>query len=86
MKKGDKLQFKEGNNVLYSQDFKRYRGVPSNVTFTVEERIDCITVLSAPGYGGNPYGNGKIYISDWLCMDEICRALWEKENPGRKAE
>lgn len=57
------VRFSPGNQVLYGQDFHTARGVPSGIDFTVEEIDDTHAVLSAPGYGGRPYGNGKIWIS-----------------------
>ena len=58
-----KIRFKCGNKVLYYQDMSYWRGLPSNVEFTIDRIDDNSAVLSAPGYGGDPYGNGRVYIS-----------------------
>lgn len=56
-----RLRFKDGNRVRYFQDFSGWLGMPTEVTFTVAHSGDRIR-LTAPGYGGKPYGNGAIYI------------------------
>lgn len=71
------------NNILYMQDFSYYRGVPHGVEFTIEYITRDRVVLSAPGYGGKPYGNGKLYINRSQRMAKIYEDLWEKEHPGQ---
>lgn len=56
------IKFKLGNKIAYGQDFNYWHGLPSNIEFTVEEIDENHAVLKGPGYGGKPYGNGKIYI------------------------
>ena len=62
-----KYVFLDGNEIPYGQDFAQWRGVDSNVVFTqcldnpiFKKKED--VWLRAPGYGGEPYGNGRIVI------------------------
>jgi hypothetical protein len=57
-----KVGFAPNNQVFYSQDFSVCRGIDSNVVFTVTNHFDSGVWLSAPGYGGTPYGNGRILV------------------------
>lgn len=56
------LTFKEGNGILYGQDFKYRWGIPSGTEFEVDkiERESCW--LKASGYGGKPYGDGRLWV------------------------
>lgn len=58
------MTFKE-NDFPYFQDFRFPRGIPAGVEFEAEyTRKDRTRIrLTAPGYGGKPYGNGAIYVS-----------------------
>lgn len=55
--------FKKTNTIPYGQDMQFFRGIPTHIKFTFcpynKERI----ILKAPNYGGDPYGNGYIYVS-----------------------
>lgn len=61
--KAMKVSFREGNQIAYGQDFMWYRGVPHDIIFTVETLIRGQARLIGPGHGGQPYGNGAIYVS-----------------------
>jgi len=56
--------FAEGNKIGFGQDFSFSEGVPANIEFEEIEEIKSngMVKLSAPGYGGQPYGNGSIYV------------------------
>lgn len=58
------MKFKRGNKIRYGQDFGIYQGVPANIDFEVEllDKDGDSVKLVAPGYGGEPYGNGALYI------------------------
>lgn len=62
-----KFVFLEGNKIRYGQDFSLWHGVDSNVVFTECKPIvfmnDRDVWFTAPGYGGEPYGNGRIVIT-----------------------
>ncbi|GEM_PF-3254689 len=64
--------FRKDNRILYGQDFRFFRGIPSGVDFAVEEERSGIFVLTAHGYGlrrksylqaGDAYGCGSLYVS-----------------------
>ena len=57
------MKFTEGNKVIFSQDFRIWEGLPSDVDFEVHPIGQNSVKLVAPGYGGKPYGNGAIYVS-----------------------
>ena len=58
-----KIKFPDDNDIVFGQDHAWWVGVPSNLTFEVDEIWkDGKVWLSAPGYGGEPYGNGKILV------------------------
>lgn len=58
------MKFHEGNKIVFSQDFRVWEGLPSDVDFDVIPQVKGDSVkLVAPGYGGKPYGNGAIYVS-----------------------
>ena len=58
------------NNILYGQDRWFWRGLPVGVVFTVKHvwRESNTLLCVAPGYGGEPYGNGPIHI--WVNKKE----------------
>jgi hypothetical protein len=58
------MKFPPNNKIRYGQDFRFFMGVPSDVDFTVEfiGKDKSLARLTAPGYGGKPYGNGAIYL------------------------
>jgi len=57
-----KIRFAPENEVIFMQDFKFFKGVPSDIEFDVVEPGETSVKLIAPGYGGEPYGNGAIWI------------------------
>ena len=56
------IRFPENNRILYGQDFTIKCGVPHDVEFKVVRVDSSYMVLEGPGYGGKPYGNGRIYV------------------------
>ena len=56
------IRFKPDNKVFYGQDFRCFVGAPAGVEFEVVKMKGTGCWLKAPGYGGKPYGNGKLYI------------------------
>ena len=58
--------FHEGNEFWYLHDFAMGCGIPFDVAFQVEWLNDEHTraKLTAPGYGGTPYGCGSIFITE----------------------
>lgn len=56
-----KLAYFTKNNIFYGQDFDWFYGIPENVIFEVDEG-DKVFRLRAPGYGGDPYGNGRLFV------------------------
>lgn len=62
-----KFVFLEGNQIIYGQDFSQWQGVDSDVVFTEHEqkyfKNDRDVWFKAPGYGADPYGNGRIVIT-----------------------
>jgi hypothetical protein len=79
-----KAKFKP-NNILYFQDFRYYRGLPTDVLFDVEEESGTHSgwTLRGPGHGGTPYGNGKIFIPANQRMFAIYEAAWKKAEGDR---
>jgi hypothetical protein len=64
---GTQVSFEEDNTLVFGQDMSWWQNVPSDVTFTVDGYLTEKTKvtglwLKAPGYGGDPYGNGKILV------------------------
>lgn len=58
-----KVSFEPDNEILYGQDFSIWRGIDSGIIFEVDEHLIGSGVwLKAPGYGGSPYGCGRIVI------------------------
>ena len=56
------MRFPKDNTLMYGQDMGFHRGIPSDVEFAQESCIGDRIQLIAPGYGGEPYGNGAIYV------------------------
>jgi len=64
------LRFKEGNRIVYGQDFGWHIGVPHDVDFEVTNNFDGKITLRAKGYGllaedgggHDDYGNGSITV------------------------
>jgi hypothetical protein len=74
-----KIKFPANNDLPYRQDFAQWRGIPWDVEFEITflNRERTAAKLTATGYGGNPYGNGALYIS----KDSFEKArLEDKEN------
>jgi hypothetical protein len=62
---GTMVRFEPGNNVVYGQDFSVRQGIDHTIIFRVEDfrkSDDGGVWLVAPGFGGNPYGNGRIIV------------------------
>ena len=61
------IRFPKNNKIWYGQDFRQWKGVPSNIDFEIGEICGDSIKLVADGYGrlgkGNKYGNGAIYVS-----------------------
>lgn len=76
------MKFPEDNKIRFGQDFSFWEGIPSDVEFKVEQKIDEKYVLSAYGYGlqikgdSKAYGCGKLYV--WGLTPEQ-KELFEKE-------
>lgn len=79
-----KARFETDNNVLYFQDFSYYRGLPSGVEFECTETSPGTWQLVAPGYGGKPYGNGKILVHDSQRMAPVFEYLWKQEHGDKQ--
>jgi hypothetical protein len=61
-KVGDRVRVREG--AVYGQDFGFHRATPDMPEFEVRSiSINDRAKLQAPGYGGDPYGNGSIYAN-----------------------
>lgn len=77
---GDKVIALKGNTIKYYQDFADWEGVPIGVVFTVDKPGffcgDNTIWLKAPGYGGEPYGNGKIGVRVRESSVSISAAEW----------
>ncbi len=56
------ISFPKDNKIVYGQDFAIRCGVPHDVEFEVVKVTGSYMVLEGPGYGGTPYGNGRIYV------------------------
>jgi hypothetical protein len=50
------------NDIAFGQDFRFFRGIPSGIDFEVKQ-MGTLVKLIAPGYGGEPYGNGALYLN-----------------------
>ncbi len=48
--------------VDYVQDMKRRNGSFTGITFKLDDIGESRIRLTAPGYGGEPYGSGAIYV------------------------
>jgi len=61
---GKRVVFDEDNDFSWGMDFRFFRGIPSDVIFTVRSNDKESITLIAPGYGetGN-YGCGAIHVS-----------------------
>jgi hypothetical protein len=49
------------NEIVNYCDGRFYASVPTGIDFSVKEQVENVK-LTAPGYGGEPYGNGAIHI------------------------
>ncbi len=56
------MRFPKGNRIVYRQDFASWVGVPHDVEFEVVKVWKDGMWLKGPGYGGEPYGNGPIFV------------------------
>jgi hypothetical protein len=51
------------NDIPFGMDHQFYRGIPEGIKFEVLDFLsDNKIKLKGPGYGGDPYGNGSIYV------------------------
>ena len=70
-----KVRFKPDNNIVYGQDHGFGRGIPDGVWFDITPMPEAslftkhLYVLRAPGYGGEPYGNGALFVK-YVWQDE----------------
>ena len=77
------MKFPKGNTIAYMQDDEGDWGIPHDVEFKVTKVSKRRLVgggwqLRADGYGGDPYGNGRLFVwKNHLRPDE--RTLFEKE-------
>jgi hypothetical protein len=63
LEKSTKIRFEPNNEVVYGQDMSVWQGVDHTLVFEVDKHMEERGVwLIAPGYGGNPYGNGRILV------------------------
>ena len=61
---GKRVIFDEDNDFSWGMDFRFFRGIPSDVIFTVRENSKESLTLIAPGYGmKDNYGCGAIHVS-----------------------
>lgn len=63
---GNKFKFPVGNQIVFGQDHAAFSGVPSDEEFEITKVLDTTgkVQLTASGFGGEPYVNGSIYISE----------------------
>lgn len=56
--------FPEENSIAWTQDFRYFsHNAPSAVVFKIKKFLNPKRVsLIAAGYGGNPYGDGSIFV------------------------
>lgn len=64
------LTFDE-NSIPFGMDHQFYRGIPSNIKFEVTKLSEDKIILTGPGYGGEPYGNGSIYVGLIQLSDDM---------------
>lgn len=57
---GDKINI-EGE-IEFNQDRKKCKGSFDGIIFTLDDIGESRIRLTTPGYGGEPYGNGAIYV------------------------
>jgi len=51
------------NKIWYGQDFRYHCGIPPGIRFAIDKIWEKKGFwLKAPGYGGKPYGNGRIFV------------------------
>jgi len=74
-----KIRFPDGNRILYGQDFSYHRGLPSDIDFEIVEYDENRAILKGPGYGGLPYGNGRISISRTQKLPPLYQAICDLE-------
>jgi len=60
-KKTIKVTFGD-NGIAYGQDHRFFIGIPRDINFETKVVNDTLIKLTAPEYGGKPYGNGTIYV------------------------
>jgi len=72
------------NDIKYGQDMRFYKGIPQNVSFTVEKSgIDYLLKADGYGYGnrGN-YGNGALYIYSTRLNEKVKECLETLSKPS----
>jgi hypothetical protein len=68
-----RLRFAPGNNILYEQDFRCWRGLPAGVTFTVFDGLHDFVRLQGRGYGApGAYGNGSLSVQKGRIPGAVC--------------
>jgi hypothetical protein len=82
LKRGQKIIFSANNQCVYAHDMNFHRGIPSGIVFDVIAAEGAI-VLSASGYGGTPYGQGKIMtyqgkIDGFYSVVDSCQIMESK--------
>ena len=54
--------FPENNGIICMIDMRFYANVPHDIDFAVQKVWLGSIELTAPGYGGKPYGNGSVLL------------------------
>jgi hypothetical protein len=52
--------FPENNGIICMIDMQFYAEIPHGIDFSVEKGWGGSIELTAPGFGGKPYGNGSV--------------------------
>lgn len=71
---GKTIQFPKDNIYFYGQDMCTFQSIPSGIMFEIVEKLQTKKyMLTANGYGKNPYGNGAIFVSEIIVNEMIER-------------
>ena len=69
-----KYKFRKNNKIQYGQDLSwDNRGIP-NIKFDITDFSNSLVKLTADNYGGEPYGNGSIFVM----IKDLPKGLKEK--------